>query len=188
MPVNRRYPIAELLDACVYYADTTRRRVSFEWALIRGVNDSPEVADRLGLLLQPLRGRCHVNIIPLNPTGGFDGEPADGRALKAFVDVLERAHGVPATARVRRGIDIDAGCGQLTQARQRLVEREAKRQQQQCEVPGAAGAAGGAGAADLQEAAEAEAATTARLGRAATMVGGGEPPEAAVAGGWEKRY
>ena len=77
MPINRRYPIPELIDACCEYVEAKQRRVTFEWALINGVNDNPEVAHELGRLLQPLRGKCHVNIIPLNPTGGFEGKPAN---------------------------------------------------------------------------------------------------------------
>lgn len=108
MPVNRRWPIAELLEACRYYVDRTSRRITFEWALIAGKNDRPEDAERLGRLLRGLP--CHVNLIPLNPTRGYDGRASsDG---SAFVAVLER-FGIPATVRVRRGLDVDAGCGQL---------------------------------------------------------------------------
>ena len=112
MPVNRRYPLAELMDACLEYAELTNRRVTFEWALIAGKNDTPRVAEQLGLLLRPLKGRCHVNLIPLNPTEGYDGRPTDAVRVKEFITTLEKA-GIPATARVRRGLDIDAGCGQL---------------------------------------------------------------------------
>lgn len=110
IPVNRRWPLRELLAACRTYAQATRRRVTFEWALIDGRNDQPEVADRLGRLLRGLP--AHVNLIPLNPTGGYDGSPTGAEAAARFVAVLAE-HGVPGTVRVRRGIDIDAGCGQL---------------------------------------------------------------------------
>lgn len=110
MPVNRRWPIAELVDACRAYVDETHRRVSFEWALIAGQTDSVEEAERLGRLLQGLL--CHVNVIPLNPTGGYEGQPSSPEQVRAFVDTLGRL-GVPASVRMRRGIDIDAGCGQL---------------------------------------------------------------------------
>ncbi len=73
MPVNKRYPISDLLDACKYYIEKTNRRISFEWALIRDQTDTPESAHELGQLLQGLL--CHVNVIPLNPTKGFDGKP-----------------------------------------------------------------------------------------------------------------
>ncbi len=111
MPVNRRHDIAELIDACRYYVAQSGRRISFEWALIDGHNDSEEAAAELARLLSGLK--CHVNLIPLNPTRGFGGRPAALPSAQRFVDVLGRK-GIPATVRVRRGIDIDAGCGQLT--------------------------------------------------------------------------
>ncbi len=110
LPVARRWDLDTLLAACRRYVDRTNRRISFEWALIAGENDTPEEAHRLGALLRGLL--CHVNLIPLNPTARYGGAPtADADAMR-FVAILEE-HGVPATVRVRRGIDIDAGCGQL---------------------------------------------------------------------------
>jgi 23S rRNA (adenine2503-C2)-methyltransferase len=113
LPVNRRWDLDELLAACREYIDKTGRRITFEWALIRGENDTQEQATMLGKLLQGML--CHVNLIPLNPTGGFDGKPSNTEAVNQFIDILER-YGVSATVRVRRGIDIDAGCGQLRAA------------------------------------------------------------------------
>jgi 23S rRNA (adenine2503-C2)-methyltransferase len=110
LPVNKRYPLADLIDACKYYIEKTGRRVTFEWALIAGKNDTPDQAQALGRLLQGLL--CHVNLIPLNPTGGYAGRPSDPQAAKRFIEILS-SYNVPATIRVRRGIDIDAGCGQL---------------------------------------------------------------------------
>jgi 23S rRNA (adenine2503-C2)-methyltransferase len=110
LPINRRWPLAELLDACRYYVEKTHRRITFEWALISGETDTPEQAHALGKLLKGLL--CHVNVIPLNPTPGFAGVPSDTAAVKAFIAILA-SYGVSATVRVRRGIDIDAGCGQL---------------------------------------------------------------------------
>jgi 23S rRNA (adenine2503-C2)-methyltransferase len=110
MPINRKYPIDELLDAVRDYQAATNRRVTFEWALIAGKNDTVEEARRLGGRLQGIL--CHVNLIPLNPTDGYDGAPTDPEQVARFVAELER-HGIPATVRVRRGIDVDAGCGQL---------------------------------------------------------------------------
>jgi len=110
LPINKRWPLAELMDACRDYVRDSTRRITFEWALIAGKNDTPEVAHRLGGLLRGLL--CHVNLIPLNPTGGYDGAPTQAPAAERFVAILE-GYGVPATVRVRRGIDIDAGCGQL---------------------------------------------------------------------------
>lgn len=110
LPVNRRWPIDELMAACRDYQQRSGRRISFEWALIAGQNDSQEEARRLARLLRGLS--CHVNLIPLNPTGGFEGGPSPDEAARAFAARLE-AQGIPATVRLRRGIDIDAGCGQL---------------------------------------------------------------------------
>ena len=113
MPVNRRWGIEALLDACRYYVSRTNRRITFEWAAIAGENDTAEEAHRLGRLLSGLL--CHVNIIPLNTTGDYAGLPAQSASIKRFSDVL-RGYGVSSTVRVRRGIDIDAGCGQLKTA------------------------------------------------------------------------
>lgn len=114
MPVNRRYPIADLIAACRDYVTETGRRITFEWALIHGVNDTPAEAAKLAGLLKGLL--CHVNAIPLNPTEGFDGKSTTQTRAEAFRQILENA-GIPCTIRIRRGIDIQAGCGQLaTQA------------------------------------------------------------------------
>jgi 23S rRNA (adenine2503-C2)-methyltransferase len=110
LPINRRYPLQDLIEACRYYVEKTGRRMSFEWALILGENDTPEQASTLGKLLHGLH--CHVNLIPLNPTNGFDGAPSSPRRIERFIEILGD-YGVPATVRIRRGIDIDAGCGQL---------------------------------------------------------------------------
>jgi 23S rRNA (adenine2503-C2)-methyltransferase len=110
MPVNRKYPIKVLLDACRRYVDLTGRRITFEWALIRDVNDSPETARRLAALLKGML--CHVNVIPLNPTSKYPGQPTPRARAVAFKDELEK-YGIPCTIRIRRGIDIQAGCGQL---------------------------------------------------------------------------
>ena len=121
MPVNRKHDIDELLEACAYYGSKTGRRISFEWALIAGQNDDVPTARRLGERLAAVRGlKCHVNLIPLNPTSGFDGAPTSLPQAAQFVDELAR-HKVPATVRVRRGIDIEAGCGQLAEAASKEV-------------------------------------------------------------------
>ncbi len=116
MPINKRYPLDELLAACREYVGATHRRLSFEWALIAGVNDTAEQAQRLAERCQGLL--CHVNLIPLNPTHGFAGLPTSRNAAEKFRSTLE-ARGVASTIRVRRGIEIEAGCGQL--ASQRVV-------------------------------------------------------------------
>lgn len=110
IPINRRWDLAKLMDTCHYYVEQTGRRITFEWALISGENDTPEQAEKLGELLQDLL--CHVNLIPLNPTDGYAGRPSDTYRVQAFMGILER-YGVSSTVRVRRGIDIEAGCGQL---------------------------------------------------------------------------
>ena len=88
LPVNNKYPISELLDACRYYVTRTRRRISFEWALIEHSTDSIETAHELADLLQGLL--CHVNVIPLNPTKGFSGGPSSRVRVNAFVSALVR--------------------------------------------------------------------------------------------------
>jgi 23S rRNA (adenine2503-C2)-methyltransferase len=117
MPINQRHDLDELIEACRYYVAKTNRRVTFEWALIAGENDSQEEAQRLSRLLDGLH--CHVNVIPLNPTKGYSGGPSSDSRARQFVAILD-AHGTPATVRVRRGLDIDAGCGQL---KSKVVER-----------------------------------------------------------------
>ena len=110
VPINRRYPLAELMDAVRDYTGKTKRRVSIEVALIDVVNDAPQHAQDLARLLEGLL--CHVNLIPLNPTPGSPWRPSPREQVDAFQAVLEAA-GVPTTVRMRRGIDIEAGCGQL---------------------------------------------------------------------------
>ena len=110
MPVNKRYKIEDVIEACKYYIEKTHRRVTFEWALINGVNDTPEVAQILASRLKVLL--CHVNAIPLNPTQGYTGEATDRGRAQIFKETLEK-NGIPCTIRMRRGIDIAAGCGQL---------------------------------------------------------------------------
>ncbi len=110
VPINRRYPIAELLRACGEYRERTGRRVTFEWALIDGVNDRFEDADRLVPLARGLA--AHVNLIPLNPTPGYPVVGSSRNRVHAFRDRLA-AGGVAVTIRDTRGRDIDAACGQL---------------------------------------------------------------------------
>jgi 23S rRNA (adenine2503-C2)-methyltransferase len=112
VPINRRYGLDALFETCYRYVERTGRRVSFEWALIEGVNDTPEQAQALASRLKGLL--AHVNLIPLNPTPGYEGQPPSHAALDAFAAELNRHH-IPHTVRVRRGIEIQAGCGQLRQ-------------------------------------------------------------------------
>ncbi len=122
VPAGRRWPLAELMDACRYYSEKRKRRIFFEWTLIAGKNDTPEHAHTLGALLRGMD--AHVNVIPLNPTVGYGGLPSDPNAVRAFQDVLA-TYEVPSTVRQRRGIDIDAGCGQLKAAVERPPRRSA---------------------------------------------------------------
>jgi len=116
VPINKRYPLRELMTACRSYVEATRRRLSFEWALIDGVNDTIEQAQALARLAQQMpKPLVHVNLIPLNPTRGYAGAASRRERIAAFRAELDR-RGVPNTLRVRRGIDIDAGCGQLRQS------------------------------------------------------------------------
>ena len=110
LPVNRKYPIAELMEAAREYARITKRRVTFEWALINQINDTPEQADKLADLLGGML--AHVNLIPLNPTPGYEGKASTQKRAIHFQEILQE-RGVPCTIRLRRGIDIQAGCGQL---------------------------------------------------------------------------
>jgi 23S rRNA (adenine2503-C2)-methyltransferase len=112
LPIDRKYPLYELMQACREYINLTHRRLTFEWALISEVNDQDKDAYELVKLLKGMI--CHVNIIQLNPTKKYRGKtPSHERAL-AFQTILTE-NGIPCTIRLRRGIDIHAGCGQLAQ-------------------------------------------------------------------------
>ncbi len=113
IPPARRWPLAELMDACRTYTTKRKRRIFFEWTLIEGENDTPEQAHALGSLLQGMD--AHVNLIPLNPTIGYDGRPTRSQAAQQFQSILSQ-YDLPSTIRQRRGIDIAAGCGQLKAA------------------------------------------------------------------------
>ena len=110
VPINRRYPIARLLEACATYVDVTHRRLSFEWALIDGVNDREQDAVELAEAARAVR--AHVNLIPLNPTPGYAVRGTPPARVREFRDRLEQL-GVNATVRRNRGTEIDAACGQL---------------------------------------------------------------------------
>ena len=118
MPVNKRYPIDTLLAACLRYYKTTGRRISFEYTLIAGKNDSRAAAEKLALLLnRSLRTRTegmpiHVNLIPVNEVEETGFKRAGAVAIKAFAAVLEK-NGIRATVRRKLGADINASCGQL---------------------------------------------------------------------------
>jgi 23S rRNA (adenine2503-C2)-methyltransferase len=113
VPINRRYPLDALADACAAYLAVKNRRLSFEWALIDGVNDRRSDAEELATYARRLR--AHVNLIPLNPTPGYATRGTPPARVTAFRDLL-RSLGVNATVRQNRGTDIDAACGQLRAA------------------------------------------------------------------------
>ncbi len=110
MPVNRKYPLEALMAACTRYAAATRRIITFEYTLIRGVNDTRQHAAALASLLRSIPGR--VNLIPLSPVDGFEGQAPDPGTAPLFIEVLGRA-GINATTRISKGTNIDAACGQL---------------------------------------------------------------------------
>ncbi|RMH72241.1 MAG: 23S rRNA (adenine(2503)-C(2))-methyltransferase RlmN [Actinomyces sp.] len=126
VPVNRRWPLEELARACEHHRVATGRRLSFEWALIDGVNDRPDDARRLAAYAKRLR--AHVNLIPLNPTPGWPTRGTPPAGVRAFRDALAR-RGVNVTVRRNRGADIEAACGQLR------VERRPRNARATSETP-----------------------------------------------------
>ena len=111
MPVNNRYPLAELMEGCRYYQKQTKNRISFEYALIAGFNDKPEHVQQLKTLLKGLD--CHLNIIPVNPVANTaQFSRPDRKQVAAFVKALQNA-GLNASVREEKGTDIDGACGQL---------------------------------------------------------------------------
>ncbi|MDA8044658.1 MAG: 23S rRNA (adenine(2503)-C(2))-methyltransferase RlmN [Actinomycetota bacterium] len=121
VPLNKRYPLDHLVEACRQYQAAKGRRLSFEWALIDGINDRPADARELAAIAGPLG--AHVNLIPLNPTPGYRVRGTDRDGVRRFRDELLRL-GVNATVRRNRGTDIDAACGQLAARSAGLGARE----------------------------------------------------------------
>jgi 23S rRNA (adenine2503-C2)-methyltransferase len=117
LPMNRRWPLHDLLAACREYSERKKLRVFIAWTLIAGRNDSPEHARRLADLLRGMN--VQVNLIPLNLTEGYEGTPPDEATVDSFQNILQAA-GLPATVRQRRGLDVGAGCGQLRSLRRRV--------------------------------------------------------------------
>lgn len=110
VPINKRYPIEDLEQAARYYFQEKGRRISIEWTMMSGVNDTDDQARKLSAIANRLR--AHVNLIALNPTPLSDERPSSRLHIEEFADILE-AHGVNVTIRDTRGRDIDAACGQL---------------------------------------------------------------------------
>lgn len=120
MPVARRWTVEELLTACKAYTDRTGRRISYEYAMIDGVNDSDACAHEL---VRKLKGTlCHVNLIPANSVAGKSQKRSSKTRLKAFTDILS-AGGLNATVRRTLGSDINASCGQLRRSREQGTEQ-----------------------------------------------------------------
>ena len=115
MPIANRYSIKELMDACRYYFEQTGRRITFEYSLVRGVNDTKEDAEELAALIKHLN--CHVNLIPVNPVAGRGTRRSRPENTERFAALLGKL-GVNATVRRELGRDIDAACGQLRRSRQ----------------------------------------------------------------------
>jgi 23S rRNA (adenine2503-C2)-methyltransferase len=147
VPVNRTWPVAELLAAVDGYVRATRRRVSFEYALMHGVNDHPEQGRQLGRLLASLRmpgsggHAAHVNLIPYNPTPGSGFAPPSRTAARRFRDAVAST-GMPVSIRATRGVGIDAACGQLHTAAGRPGRRPLPLADQGPESLGGSGSAG----------------------------------------------
>ncbi len=114
VPLNKRYPVAAILEAVREYTEKTRRRVSFEYVLLKEINDGPAHAERLAKRLKGLL--CHVNLIPWNPVPGVPLDPARRDRVLAFQKALEKGR-IACTIRVQRGVDIAAACGQLAGGR-----------------------------------------------------------------------
>ena len=110
IPANKKYPLDDLLEACRGYTEKTGRRITFEYALIHGLNDNYENAVALCKRLKGML--CHVNLIPLNSTKKFEGSGSNHDRVESFKSVLDR-NNIPCSVRLKRGIDIGAGCGQL---------------------------------------------------------------------------
>ncbi len=110
MPIDRKYPLHDLIDACVFYVKKTKRIITFEYALIENVNDTKPHAEALAKLLTTLQ--CRVNLIPLSEVTEYQGKPASEETAEIFISTLKKA-GINATLRMSKGGSIEAACGQL---------------------------------------------------------------------------
>jgi 23S rRNA (adenine2503-C2)-methyltransferase len=110
MPVNRKYPLAELLEACSYYTSRKKQKITFEYILIRGINDTEDQARLLAAHARKLRAK--VNLIPYNTVEGLAWERPEPSVIERFRDIVEHG-GATVTLRLEKGHDIDAACGQL---------------------------------------------------------------------------
>ena len=119
MPIAYTYSIEQIMDACRYYLSQTARRISFEYSLVKGVNDSPECARQLIKLVHGMN--CHINLIPVNPIKERDYEQSEKNSIHNFKEILEKA-GVNVTIRREMGRDIDGACGQTESYRRNVID------------------------------------------------------------------
>jgi 23S rRNA (adenine2503-C2)-methyltransferase len=115
MPIANKYDIQEVVDACKYYFEKTGRRITFEYSLVGGVNDTDEDAENLCRLVRDLN--CHINLIPVNPIKERDYVESEKKDIMKFQSKLERKH-INVTVRREMGRDIDGACGQLRRRKQ----------------------------------------------------------------------
>jgi 23S rRNA (adenine2503-C2)-methyltransferase len=120
MPINKRYPVEDLIGACKEYFSKTNRKIFFEYVLLSGQNDTLEHANKLSELLKDLL--CHVNLIPVNPTAGSSLGRSKQNDIKKFREILLK-NNIPSTIRMEKGIDINAGCGQLRSSYISMVKK-----------------------------------------------------------------
>jgi 23S rRNA (adenine2503-C2)-methyltransferase len=129
VPINTRYPLADLIASCQDYLAAKRRRVTFEWALIDKVNDTDRDAHELAELCLQLSPSAHVNLIPLNPTPGWPTVGSSPTRVAAFEQLLRKL-GVNATTRQNRGTDIAAACGQLAAGQPVVISSKTRQKSQ----------------------------------------------------------
>ncbi len=123
VPINKTYPLADLLTVCKRYAESSNRRLTFEYVMLKGVNDRPALAKELATVLRGIH--CHINLIPHNPVDGLGLAASDNQTIRAFRDVVQAA-GFPTTIRFNKGTEETAACGQLRgklPARKKLAAR-----------------------------------------------------------------
>ena len=137
IPINKRYPINDLMRACSDYLQVKGRRISFEWALIEGLNDTDRDVVELTSLCRRFDLPAHVNLIPLNPTPGWPTKGTSAARVREFCDLLV-ARGVNATVRRNRGTDIDAACGQLAAGQPVALGTKAARAERNAATPSVA--------------------------------------------------
>lgn len=118
MPIANKYDITEVIDACKYYVNVTKRRITFEYSLVGGVNDTDEDAKELSALVRNIN--CHINLIPVNPIKERDYVQSNAKVISAFKNKLEK-NGINVTIRREMGRDIDGACGQL---RKKYIDRK----------------------------------------------------------------